>query len=665
MYYELPVVEVSAISPETTLRLTGAEAFIPVSQIRITAPNAILPAVNNIPGVRMEERSPGSYRFSIRGSLLRSPFGVRNVKFYLSDFPLTDAGGNTYLNSLDISTMHSMRILKGPASGLFGANTGGVVILDPFAKNMQDSLNLSLSTSGGSFGLFQQQVGWLQQWKQAHLNIEQSFLRSDGFRDHSVMRRAFVKMSSKWQYRPDAQIKGMIFYSDLAYQTPGGLTLEQFEKNPKAARPATQTTPGAEEQQAGVMNKTFFGGLNHHKRWKNRFGHSASVFGSYTDFQNPFITNYEHRREGTFGMRTYADVESRSFEKWSGKWTVGGEWQRTFSSFENFENNKGEKDSLFVSDRLQAQQAFFFTRMQMDILQKLLLEASVSLNFFDYRFKTIYPETVFDFNKRSFNPQWMPRVSLSYVIQENISLRAVISRGYSIPTLSEIRASDNSINTNLQAERGINYELGVRVRDRNDLLNLEATFFWYQLRNAIVRQVNEAGEERFVNAGNTIQPGLEISVQSRLMQEKSSGMLRKLHINGHFNWNAFRFDEYQIGNNDYSGNPLTGTPKYTSAAQLEAGFAAGFGVYVQYYFASGITLNDAATAKATPYHILQARADWSRSFQFIVLQLFVSTDNLLDQRYSLGNDLNAFGSRFYNAAPGRSFQGGLKLLFSK
>lgn len=40
----------------------------------------ILPALNSTPGVRMEERSPGSYRMNIRGSTIRSPFGVRNVK---------------------------------------------------------------------------------------------------------------------------------------------------------------------------------------------------------------------------------------------------------------------------------------------------------------------------------------------------------------------------------------------------------------------------------------------------------------------------------------------------------------------------------------------------------------------------------------------------------
>ena len=49
------------------------------------SPTSFLPAINTLPGVRMEERSPGSYRLSIRGSSLRSPYGVRNVKVYWND----------------------------------------------------------------------------------------------------------------------------------------------------------------------------------------------------------------------------------------------------------------------------------------------------------------------------------------------------------------------------------------------------------------------------------------------------------------------------------------------------------------------------------------------------------------------------------------------------
>src|ERR1044071_4389780 len=79
-------------------------------------PPSLVTAVNTTPGVRMEERSPGSYRFSIRGSVLRSPFGIRNVKFYWKGLPFTDGGGNTYLNLLDMATIGNMEIIKGPGS---------------------------------------------------------------------------------------------------------------------------------------------------------------------------------------------------------------------------------------------------------------------------------------------------------------------------------------------------------------------------------------------------------------------------------------------------------------------------------------------------------------------------------------------------------------------
>jgi iron complex outermembrane receptor protein len=36
-------------------------------------------------------------------------------------------------------------------------------------------------------------------------------------------------------------------------------------------------------------------------------------------------------------------------------------------------------------------------------------------------------------------------------------------------------------------------------------------------------------------------------------------------------------------------------------------------------------------------------------------------ENLLDQKYSLGNDINGFGGRYYNAAAGRSYYASLVL----
>ena len=98
----------------------------------------------------MEERSPGSYRFNIRGSSLRSPFGVRNVKVYYNDIPLTDPGGQTYLNNLGFYNYTSVEIIKGPGSSLYGAGTGGVMLIDGFDGKAANGITANYTV--GSFG---------------------------------------------------------------------------------------------------------------------------------------------------------------------------------------------------------------------------------------------------------------------------------------------------------------------------------------------------------------------------------------------------------------------------------------------------------------------------------------------------------------------------------
>jgi len=106
--------------------------------------NSLVNGFNTIPGVRMEERSPGSYRINIRGSSLRSPFGVRNVKVYWNDIPVTDPGGNTYFNQFAYNNFSSIEVFKGPAGSLYGAGTGGLIlIIILIAGNQESVLNTS------------------------------------------------------------------------------------------------------------------------------------------------------------------------------------------------------------------------------------------------------------------------------------------------------------------------------------------------------------------------------------------------------------------------------------------------------------------------------------------------------------------------------------------
>jgi Outer membrane receptor proteins, mostly Fe transport len=139
------------------LGFTGSAQVISSDDIEAQQTTTLLPALNNVPGLRMEQRSPGSYRLAMRGSLIRSPFGIRNVKVYLDEFPLTDAGGNTYLNLIDPASIALIHVLKGPDGSLYGANSGGVVRLQPKGFDVLQNQG-SLLLSAGSFGLQQAQL---------------------------------------------------------------------------------------------------------------------------------------------------------------------------------------------------------------------------------------------------------------------------------------------------------------------------------------------------------------------------------------------------------------------------------------------------------------------------------------------------------------------------
>ncbi|MEO5984001.1 MAG: TonB-dependent receptor plug domain-containing protein, partial [Ferruginibacter sp.] len=84
-------------SNETLKQLPASVSVLTNETLQRYNNNGFLSAINTVPGVKMDERSPGSYRLSIRGNLQRSPFGVRNVKMYWNGVPFTDANGNTYL----------------------------------------------------------------------------------------------------------------------------------------------------------------------------------------------------------------------------------------------------------------------------------------------------------------------------------------------------------------------------------------------------------------------------------------------------------------------------------------------------------------------------------------------------------------------------------------
>src|SRR6185312_8151578 len=148
---------------------------------------SILPALNMTPGVSMEERSPGSYRLNIRGSSLRSPFGVRDVKIYLNDIPLTDPSGNTYLNQLSFYNFNSIEIIKGPTSSLYGAGIGGTMLIHTLPANWKQGISLDYTT--GSFNTNNINVNVKAGDADDKNSFNYSHQTSNGYRQQAKMRK--------------------------------------------------------------------------------------------------------------------------------------------------------------------------------------------------------------------------------------------------------------------------------------------------------------------------------------------------------------------------------------------------------------------------------------------------------------------------------------------
>jgi iron complex outermembrane recepter protein len=247
-------------------------------------------------------------------------------------------------------------------------------------------------------------------------------------------------------------------------------------------------------------------------------------------------------------------------------------------------------------------------------------------------------------------------------LNEKISVYGSVSRGFSPPTNAEILPSTGIIDTRLEAEYGINYEVGSRGSFMRDRVYFDVNAFYFRLNNTISQRRDGAGADFFVNAGATKQMGVETMVGYRL-QNDPMAIVTSMDIRINHTLHDFTYDEYiKVTNDtaDLSGKQLPSIPKQYLSATFDINTALGFYTNLTYSYSDPVPLNDANTEFASSYNLLSARLGWKKRFNDrYSIDLFATGDNLFDVDYSLGNDVNAFGGRYYNAAARVNFSFGV------
>jgi iron complex outermembrane recepter protein len=609
---------------------------------------------NSIAGVRMEERSPGSYRINIRGSSLRSPFGVRNVKVYWNGIPITDPGGNTYFNQFAYNNFSTIEIFKGPAGSMYGAGTGGLLLMHSFDNALKPSVNLEYIT--GSFGLQNILLSAGFGENNSRSQITYAHTEADGYRSHTQTKKDNVSFVSTFKISDKQALTAAILYNNLFYETPGGLNKTELLADEKQARPAAGGFPGADAAKAAIYQKNFTAGINHTYHLTNGFKNTTALYGAFAQIINPTFRNYERRNEPGFGART-SFVYEKKIKQTKLQLVTGGELQEGFFNTQVSKNKNGNPDTLQTNDDIRYSTWSIFVQADVNIAESWFITAGASINKSTVNFTRLNKYPVLE-QGRTYKNELSPRLALLKKFKNNYAVFASVSKGFSPPTVAELLPSTGVISTFLEAEEGINYELGGRVSVLKNKLRLEATGFYFKLNNALVTRKDNANADYYVNAGNTKQKGIELSADYSIAFKNK--ILDYLVVKSAYTFNDFKYGEFKKGTIDYADKKLPSVPKNTFSLLADIQFKKGIYFNSTYYYADKIFLDDANTIAADAYHLLGCRAGWKPVIKTkLHLNFYAGIDNMLDETYSMGNDINAAAGRYYNAAPKRNYYVGI------
>ena len=320
------------------------------------------------------------------------------------------------------------------------------------------------------------------------------------------------------------------------------------------------------------------------------------------------------------------------------------------STFANlYESNNG-KGSL-QGERLSGteQKRYFvnaFAQLRVPILKKLEVQAGLNYNKTSFQLDNIFPAESISSQDYSYNAIWSPQLSLLYKPAALQTLYVSASHGFSLPGIEETLTPEGTINPNIKPENGYNLEAGAKFYLFNKKFYTEIALYTMQVKDLLVAQ--RTGDDQYVgiNAGKTLHQGIEFSA-NYFWQLNQSLLLRPYFA---ASVGSYKFKEFIDGDNDYTGNDLTGVP----ANKLNGGFtfetASGLYFSSDFYFTDKIPLNDANSEYNKSYSLLNLKAGYRFTlFEGLAAYIAAGANNITNTQYASMVLVNATG--FGGAAP--------------
>ncbi len=645
-------------------------------QLRMTLSESLI----RVPGITAQSRSQMAQdpQISSRGFGARSSFGVRGLRIFVDGIPLSMPDGIGNPGSIDLGTIGSIEVLRGPFSTMYGSSSGGVIQM--FTEKASDRPTAEADVLYGSFGTTRAGVKASGTQSNYEYSLSYSDYQSDGFREQSANSKKQATVSLKSKIDDDTRLTTLINWMNQNAQDPGGLVRVAATGDPSAFVTPTGTASNNKLINARVERSNSQVGLNFEKTINAQNSLNLIAYAGTRDNNQILYTTVPGQ---TYNSR--ASVIERVFYGTELRFTTKGEvldkpyivtagvtygQMRDKRKDINADNGVSRADVDANHNRNERQSATSFDQYLQGTLaanSRFDVHAGVRYTTVDLKFEDLqidasrcgalprYCDTSGKVNYSKFTPA----LGATYKLTPAVNLYANYGRAFETPTLVETSFLDASTgsgpNLNIKPSTSDNFELGAKAFV-GDNTRINGALFKIDTTNEIIVNTSQSGRTSYQNGKTTSRTGAELSVESILSHGFS--------VYGAYTLLVAKFDEAfsSSGNAVAAGSYIPGTYRtqvYGEVAWKHAPTA--FQTAIETRYNSRVYVNDSNSDFAPSYTIVNLRGSFQQELGRWRLTEYARVENIFDKSFIGSVRVNDYtNKRYFEPAPGRNWIVGIK-----
>ncbi len=673
---EQTMVVTASPGPVSELETPAAVSVVTGDDLRYAAPQINLSEnLGSVPGLQILNRQnyAQDLQLSIRGFGSRSTYGVRGIRLYVDGIPATMPDGQGQTSNIDLNSVASVEVLRGPFSALYGNASGGVI--DVKTETGEAPPTIEASSYYGSFGTWRYGLkasgatGDGTQPGDVNYTVSSTRFTTHGFRDHSDARKNLANAKLGVRIDDVSTLTLLLNSVDIRANDPGGLSYSEWHDNPRQS-------PRGEQYDTRKTIRQTQAGLNYQRALSTSDDLSITAYaGQRETVQYQSIPAGPQRNPTHPGgvidlSRHYQGVDSRLTHR-DTLWTlpvdvtVGLNYENMSENrkgFENFTLDNGVPLYGVKGDKRRDERNLMwnldpYLQSSWQLSDALSLDAGVRYSsiWFDANDHYITAANGDDSGEASYH-KWLPAGALKYKVTDAWNVYLSAGRGFETPTINELSyrsGGQNGLNLALKPSTSDTVELGSKTRIGNGLFS--AALFQTDTDNEIVVDASSGGRTTYKNAGKTRRQGLELSLDQQFAWDWKLKMA--------WTWLDATYRSNACGATDCNGNRMPGIARNMGYAsfgyQPEQGWYAGADVH----YMGDIMADDENSAKAPSYTVAGLNTGYKFLYERWALDLFGRVDNLFDKGYVGSVIVNESNGRYYEPAPGRNYGVGMSVSY--